>query len=141
MSKTPFPQADKLDKILKLVRSFEAYSQKDLMSLLELGTPRQLQYYLSAAMFLGFITSSRTKTELTASGRRVLQESNDFFKERFILELLKNSLIKSIVFNYKEKTIREVLESYDNFRPLSDSTKKRRIETIQKWVEWLNKNI
>ena len=141
MVKTPFPQADKIDKVLILVRNFEARSKKDLMNLLDLGAPRQLHYYISAATFLGFLTPNRNNTELTSSGKRVLQESKDFFKERFILEVLKNNLIKSVVFNYKEKTIFEVLENFDSFNCLSDSTKKRRVETIKKWVEWLNKNI
>ena len=131
----------KLEKVLKLVRNLETHSKKDLMSFLGLGTPRQLQYYISAAMFLGFIIKTQNNIELTNSGKRVLQESKDFFKERFILELLKHKLIKAIIFNYEEKTILDVLEDFDSFSTLSDSTKKRRVETIKKWVEWLNKNI
>lgn len=141
MVRAPFPQADRLEKVLKLVRNLETHSKKDLMSFLGLGTPRQLQYYISAAMFLGFIITTQNNIELTNSGKRVLQESKDFFKERFILELLKHKLIKAVIFNYKEKTILDVLEDFDSFSTLSDSTKKRRVETIKKWVEWLNKNI
>lgn len=141
MSEIPFPQADKLEKVLKLVRNLETHSKKDLMSVLGLGTPRQLQYYISAAMFLGFITTTQNNIELTNSGKRVLHESKDFYKERFILGLLKHKLIKAVIFNYEEKTILDVLEDFDSFSTLSDSTKKRRVETIKKWVEWLNKNI
>ena len=141
MNEIPFPQADKLEKVLKLIRNLEIRSKKDLMSVLGLGTPRQFQYYISAAMFLGFITTTQNNIELTNSGKKVLQESKDFIKERFILELLKHKLIKSVIFNYEEKTILDVLEDFDSFSTLSDSTKKRRVETIKKWVEWLNKNI
>lgn len=141
MNEIPFPQADKLEKVLKLIRNLETHSKKDLMSVLGLGTPRQLQYYISAAMFLGFITTTQNNIELANSGKRVLKESKDFFKERFILELLKHKLIKAVIFNYEEKTILDVLEGFDSFNTLSDSTKKRRVETIKKWVEWLNKNI
>lgn len=141
MSEVPFPQADKLEKILLLVRNIKTLSKNDIMRQLNLGTERQLQYYISAAIYLGFIAPSGNKKQLTESGKKVYQESNDFFKERFILELLKNELIKSVVFNYEERTIIEVLEKFDNFKQLSYSTKKRRVDTIKKWVEWLNKNI
>lgn len=141
MSKVPFPQADKLDKVLLLLTNFKTLSKKDVMSTLGLGTERQLQYYFSAAIYLGFIATKGNKKDLTESGLRIFQESKEFIKERFILELLKNELIKSIVFNYEEKTISEVLERFDGFSHLSNSTKKRRVETIKKWVEWLNKNI
>ena len=141
MSEVPFPQADKLEKVLLLIRNVKSRSEPDLMSLLDLGTKRQYQYYFSAAIFLGFLTNSGNKTELTESGTKVLQESNEFYKERFILELLKNKLIKAVVFNYKEKTILEVLEKFNGFKDLSHLTKKRRTETVKRWVEWLNKNI
>lgn len=141
MAKAPFPQADKLDKVLLLLTSFKTLSKQDVMSTLGLGTDRQLQYYFSAAIYLGFISPRGNKKELTESGLRIFQESKEFVKERFILELLKNELIKSVVFNYKEKTISEVLERFDGFSQLSSSTKIRRVETIKKWVEWLNKNI
>ena len=126
MHNTPFPQADKLEKVLLLIRNIKSRSQHDLMSLLDLGTKRQYQYYFSAAIFLGFLTNSGNKTELTVSGTKVLQESNEFYKERFILELLKNKLIKAVVFNYKEKTIIEVLERFNSFKDLSSSTKKKK---------------
>ena len=55
-------------------------------------------------------------------------ESSNFKKERFILELLKNPLIKSVVFNYKEETVFEILEKFDKFNELSVSTKKEEFQ-------------
>tara|TARA_Y100001954_G_scaffold234248_1_gene289292 strand:+ start:159 stop:581 length:423 start_codon:yes stop_codon:yes gene_type:complete len=137
----PFPQANDLGKILLLIDKYHYSTKKELLSILELSTERQYDYYVNAAIFLGFIKKENKKKRLTKSGMVISGESSSFKKERFILELLKHPLIKSVIFNYKEKTIFEILEKFNSFKSLAISTKNRRVSTIKKWVQWLNKNI
>jgi len=141
MTNIPFPQANDLGKVLLLIDKYNYSTKKELLFLLELNAERQYDYYVNAAIFLGFIKKENKKKRLTKSGNVVSGESSNFKKERFILELLKHPLIKSVIFNYKEKTIFEILEKFHSFKLLSISTKKRRVSTIKRWVQWLNENI
>tara|TARA_B100001027_G_C16250849_1_gene324335 strand:+ start:558 stop:983 length:426 start_codon:yes stop_codon:yes gene_type:complete len=141
MTNVPFPQANDLGKILILICKFENYSTRDLLELLNLGSPRQLDYYFNAAIFLGLLKIKNNKKVHTNDSRIIVNELPNFREKRFILFLLKNKLIKSIVFNYSDKNIIDILQDYDSFKNLSESTKNRRINTIRKWVKWLNKNI
>ena len=141
MTNIPFPQANDLGKLLLLIDKYHYSSKKELLFLLELNTERQYDYYINAAIFLGFIKKENKKKRLTKSGMVVSGESSNFKKERFILEILKHPLIKSLVFNYEEKSVFEILEKFNNFKKLSTTTKNRRISTINGWVKWINKNI
>ena len=141
MINVPFPQANDLGKVLLLIDKFQYCTKKELLSMLNLTSLRQYDYYVNAAVFLGFICMKNKRKVLSKSGKTISGESSNFKKERFILELLKNPLIKSVVFNYKEETVFEILEKFDKFNELSESTKKRRVSTISRWVKWLNKNI
>ena len=80
MSEVPFPQADKLEKILLLVRNIKTLSKNDIMRQLNLGTERQLQYYISAAIYLGFIAPSGNKKQLTESGKRFIKSQTIFLR-------------------------------------------------------------
>ena len=141
MTNIPFPQANDLGKLLLLIDKFQYCTKKELLSILSLTSERQYDYYVNAAAFLGFISIKNKRKVLSKSGIIISGESSNFKKERFILELLKNPLIKSVVFNYKDETVFEILEKFDKFNELSVSTKKRRVSTISRWVKWLNKNI
>lgn len=141
MTKVPFPQANDLGKILNLICKFENYSNRDLLKLLDLGSPRQLDYYFNAAIFLGLLEVKNNRKVHTNDSRIIINELPNFREQRFILFLLKNKLIKSVVFNYSDKNIFDILQNYDSFKNLSESTKNRRISTVKKWVKWLNKNI
>lgn len=134
----PFPQADDLGKIFKLIISFKAYSRERLKDDLELNSNRQIDYYYNASIWLGFLIS---KDKLSDLGEEVFSSNRNFQKEIFILRLLKNKLIKQIVFNYDNKEIETILNQFDEFSSLSRVTKDRRITTIRSWVKWLNKNI
>ena len=134
----PFPQADDLGKIFKLIITFKAYSRERLKDDLELNSNRQIDYYYNASIWLGFLIS---KDKLSDLGEEVFSSNRNFQKEIFILRLLKNKLIKQIVFNYDNKEIETILKQFDEFSSLSRATKDRRITTIRSWVKWLNKNI
>ena len=101
---------------------------------------RQLDYYKSACVFLGFIENNKN-FDLTKSGKKIVSTRESLQKEIFILELIKTPMLKKIVFNDSEKTTDMVLEEFSSYRKLSKSTKKRRVSTIKSWIRWLNNNI
>ena len=108
---------------------------------MELTRTRQLDYYKSASVFLGFIKKTENRHELTASGMKILRANDNYKITVFIVELLKTPLIKSLIFNLKEEKFTKLLNKFQSFKTLSPSTKKRRISTIKSWIKWLNNNI
>ena len=140
MINTPFPQANDLGKILILIDSFNYCTESQLLSKLKLNTKRQLDYYKSASLFLGFFRKNK-RYSLSKSGLRVSGTNTTYKKEIFIIELLRTKILRKIVFNYNENKIEEILNEFNSFKSLSASTKKRRISTIKNWVKWLNTNI
>ena len=140
MNETPFPQANDLNKVLIFLNNYSFSTQKELKNKMKLTKSRQIQYYKSACVFLGFINNTKELT-LTRSGKKITRTSHDLQKEIYILELIKTPVLKKIVFNYDEKKIMTILENTQSFKKLSPTTKKRRVSTIKSWVKWLNKNI
>ena len=140
MTNIPFPQANDLGKILILIDSFNYCTDSQLLTKLNLSTKRQLDYYKSASLFLGFFTKNK-RYSLSESGLRISGTDKIYKKEIFIIELLKTKILRKIVFNYNENKIEEILNEFNSFDLLSDSTKQRRISTIKTWVKWLNFNI
>ena len=114
MTNIPFPQANDLGKILTLICKHENYSSNDLLELMNLGTLRQLDYYYNAALFLGLFEVINNKKVLSNNSKIIVNELSEYRKQRFILFLLKNPLIKSVVFNYNDKNISEILQNYDS---------------------------
>lgn len=140
MTEIPFPQANDLNKVLIFLNNYSFSTQKELKDKMKLTKNRQIQYYKSACVFLGFINNTKEPT-LTRSGKKITRTSHDLQKEIYILELIKTPVLKKIVFNYDEKKIMTILENTQSFKKLSTTTKKRRVSTIKSWVKWLNKNI
>ena len=141
MNETPFPQANNLSKILTLIENLKYCNSTELKKRMELTRTRQLDYYKSASVFLGFIKKTENRHELTASGMKILRANDNYKITVFIVELLKTPLIKSLIFNLKEEKFTKLLNKFQSFKTLSPSTKKRRISTIKSWIKWLNNNI
>ena len=138
---TPFPQANDLGKILILIENINYCNSTKLKKLMKLTQNRQLDYYKSASVFLGFIKKNDNGYRLTTNGSKVLRANDNYKNAVFIVELLKTPLIKSLVFNLKEEKIINLLNEFQSFNKLSSSTKTRRVSTIKSWIKWLNKNI
>ena len=139
----PFPQANNLGKILMLVTLFQTRTKEEIKTALKISTKRQYYYYCYASVFLGFMKIESKRFHLSNEGKIISGEKKDYQKERFILYLLKNVLIRKILFNLDENTnLNKILdEQFDSFRELSEATKKRRISTIKSWIRWINKNL
>jgi hypothetical protein len=141
----PFPQADDFEKVISLLNIKEESSLKDktCVSIL-LGDidNRQVQYYLSALMYLDMVQSNKC---FTAKGKYI--RSLGFSKQ--IVELAK-AIISRDVFGtvyFTEKLLEvkmnrdEVIEIMKEFVEFATETMYiRRSQTVIKWIEWVNKN-
>ena len=140
----PFPQADKMEKILELL---------DLLDANELSTTlediaehfqfdrRQADYYSNAAKFLGYSDKKRGHVILTERGKRLLEMK---YKEKH-LDILK-SMFEDVVIHKAFKQVIEngtlprqmVTEWLSNtyFRGGAPETPSRRSGTVVGWINW-----
>lgn len=135
----PFPQANDMNKIIKLVMCEEAIlmDKEKASEILGVTTPRQVAYYLSALMFFKYLTHNKKFSE------RALKIKNDESKIKADLfdQLFKNELfyIPYRKFLSTRKVIIEDIKNHirNSNRNLSESTIDRRASTIRSWVEWM----
>lgn len=139
----PFPQADDFNKIVILLNiEDESYlKDKNKVSVLFDGiADRQVQYYLSACMYLGLINSEK---EFTSKGK-VLRHLSRTEQEIELAQLiLSHDLFGHIYF--LEKRLGTKLEKDDVIDLLKTQVKfeseemyRRRSQTVIKWIEWIN---
>lgn len=139
----PFPQANDMSKVIKLVMADEeVLNDKDkAMALIQVGTSRQVAYYLSALLFLKYITHDKKFTDLARS----IKASEIEVKKNIHGQLLSNVIFKEyylMFFDTKKIDVsiikKSLLEDKGN-KKLSESTLNRRSSTIKAWVEWMYK--
>ena len=137
----PFPQANDMNKVIKLVMADESIieDKEKAMVLISVGTVRQVSYYLSALLFLKYITHDKKFTELAKSVRH----SENEVKKNIHAQLLNNDIFKEyylMFFNNRKVDVgiikKSLLETKGN-KKLSESTLNRRASTIKSWVEWM----
>lgn len=139
----PFPQADDFNKVISLlnIEDESNLKNKNKISLLFDGiADRQVQYYLSACMYLGFVDE---KKEFTLLGKKLrnlsrteqeielaqIMISHDVFGHVYFLE-------KRLGTKLDRSDVIELLKTYVSFE--SEEMYKRRSQTIIKWIEWIN---
>lgn len=137
----PFPQANDMKKIIKLIMlEDETLNNKELaMSVIEVKTERQVAYYLSALMYLGYINKNK---EFTTKAKKV--KNNEMLLKKDIF----NTLLKNKVFGsaYKDKknnsySLEKTIKYLKKENPsISIATATRRSSTVLKWVEWMLEN-
>lgn len=144
-NKIPFPQADDMRKIFKIisVANQDDLKNKSAMQII-LGdiTSRQVQYYLNATEFLGIIDSNK---KFTIRGNELRQMnyyeqvikisqiiiSNEIFGEVYFSQVISGTILT------REEII-PIMKKYVKFN--SEEMYKRRSQTIFKWIEWINNN-
>lgn len=136
--KTPFPQADKFDTVhsmLVLISEHPCMTKEELKLNFDI-VDRQIDYYYNVLKWLKLCKEEDNCMILTEKGIKILQLP---FKDR-IIEMAK------IVFS--EPIFNEVLNSGTNismslfhrYNVISDSTAKRRLQTVKAWIAYF-KNI
>lgn len=142
-SKIPFPQADDFNKIINIlnISNIENITNKEKIKII-IGdvTDRQVQYYLSACIFLGILDDKKQMTKLGIYLRKLSmidQEielariiiSKDVFGYVYFLEKRINTKL------FRSEVI-DIMKKYALFN--SEEVYKRRAQTIIKWIEWIN---
>ena len=139
----PFPQADDFNKVISLlnIEDENNLKNKNKISILFDGiADRQVQYYLSACMYLNLVDEKKEFTPLGKKLRtlsRTEQEvelaqiivSHDVFGHVYFLE-------KRLETKLDRTDVIDLLKSYVKFE--SEEMYKRRSQTIIKWIEWIN---
>lgn len=135
----PFPQANDVNKIIKLVMSDELVLIDKQRASVVIGvtTIRQVAYYLSALMYLKYLTHDKKFTDRAKAIRN--NEMN--LKKDIYKQLMENEMFSIPYKNYRTVGIVNVddikLEIAKSDLKMADSTINRRASTIRSWVEWM----
>lgn len=141
-SDVPFPQANTFNIVLDLLGQLSAQDMtpEDITNFLEYD-PRQTNYYIDAAKYLGFVTKDKKYT-LTEYGENIMKMNH---KDR-TLEIIKSILShKPFYLAMKQQledfsfNIEEIAKSIDECRDEinKESTAKRRTSTVTAWIRWI----
>lgn len=138
----PFPQANTFNIVLDLLGELNSQDMTpdDITNFLEYD-PRQTNYYIDAAKYLGFVIKDKKYT-LTEYGKRIMKMNH---KDR-TLEIIKSILshkpfylaMKQQIENYSFDTD-EIAKSIDECRNEINkiSTARRRTSTVTAWIKWI----
>ena len=137
----PFPQANDMSKIIKLVMADEdLLTNKDMaMNLIQVTTIRQVAYYLSALLFFKYITHDK---KFTDSAKKV-KNSEESIKQDIYSQLISNKIFEQYYLMFYEdkkidiNIIKKSLSESKTRNKLAESTLNRRASTIKSWVEWM----
>ncbi len=132
MTNVTFPQANDLKKMFLIIKGHGSRTEKELMEQTMLNTPRQINYYRSAAVSLGFMSFKQGKYELTGLGQKVNSSTRDEEgTEQFYLGLLRSKIFWTAM--VREKINMDQLSGLNGFEELSPSTKERRLAAVRSW--------
>lgn len=135
------PQVNDINKLITFACKCNDEYIKDVQKIrddLNLGTERQVAYYLSALQFLNYITQQHTVSQnlLQFDGNRDLIEKDIFEqlnrKNIFNVLYLKSKTQASKI--TKKEIEEEITKTYSS---LSSSTVSRRASTIKSWLDWM----
>lgn len=142
-NKFPFPQADDINKVMIILNVADVNSLKDKEKLkisLSDISDRQIQYYLSACMYLGLVDENKMLTPMAVHIRGLNRSEQEIALAQSIVS---NNIFGYIYFLEKRlgaklarEDIIDILKHHISFE--SDEMYKRRSQTIIKWVKWLN---
>ena len=141
----PFPQADTFNRVIALVEMIDseidtAYEISEEFNM----EPRQGNYYIAAAKYLGLITNSEKvgKYKLTTLGFILNNSDMKSRNERLIKEILKHKVFyytyKYYLDNEKLPSKEYIIELMQQHTDLTNPvTLNRRASTVRGWIEWI----
>lgn len=141
-SNIPFPQANDMDKIIKLLMLEEEMlnNKEEIMKAIDVKTTRQVAYYFSALRFFKYMTQDK---KFTAEAHLIIGDELKI-KSAIYNQLIANQLFKEFYDEFHDKKIdiliirkRLANESKTNSQNLSNSTIERRASTIKSWIQWM----
>ena len=149
----PFPQADDFERVINLCELLNQHQQLTKSEVTEnyAFEPRQTDYYVNAARYLGLVEKSRGDTEvaykLSPYGlqvlkmpykQRQLELCRDILQHKaFYLTFQQSQQIGAVP--HKQQLMENLNASISD--EMSETTLGRRSSTIRGWIEWIFKLI
>ena len=135
----PFPQADEINKVITLVQAGDEIieNKEKAKEVINVGTPRQVSYYLSALQYLKYLGRNKKLTERALK----MKNSKSELVSDIYNQLLEDKLFGKAYHDFKatgKVNIDKVTSDLKKeSKRLSESTLRRRASTIRAWVEWM----
>lgn len=146
----PFPQADNFKRIINLCELLKNNKQtkNDITENYEFD-PRQTDYYINAAKYLGLVKDSGDKKnltsfELTSVGSKLIQSPYKIRQLELVKLILKHKpfheTLKKCLKNDKMPTKKEIVDIMKKIKISNihaDTTFERRTSTVKNWINWI----
>ena len=143
--KYPFPQANDFNKILLLLNidNESLFNDKEYLKIyLDLGTERQISYYLSAFQFLGLIDDEKKFTSYALDIKNQSYDIKILMLCRTIISLpvFGEVFFEKYLFNVDFSTdqiaqLISIIYDIENYEVC-----KRRTSTVMRWLKWIEEN-
>lgn len=139
-----FPQANDLEKVITVMSIARADLIRDRVHIAHiLGdvSDRQVTYYVSACVYLGFVTSNR---EFTDYGLEVLSMPRSEKIVEIARRIIGDPIFGYVFFMQRLLGVRlereDIIDLMKKHTALTEELYKRRAQTVVKWVEWIDSN-
>ena len=139
-----FPQANDLEKVITVMSIARADLIRDRVHIAHiLGdvSDRQVTYYVSACVYLGFITPTR---EFTEYGLEVLAMPRSEKIVEIARRIISDSIFGYVFFMQRLLGIKlereDIIDLMKKHTVLTEQLYIRRAQTVVKWVEWIDSN-
>lgn len=143
----PFPQADDFDRVIDIVALLiDSPKTKNELAENYDFTPRQSDYYLNAARYLGLVERGEHSTFVPSELARAIYSKSAHEKNAYLMAILMkvpavSSLSNSWVREDSKPSMHKVIDILKNqpkTSALKDSTIERRAQTVMSWTSWLH---
>ncbi len=140
----PFPQADDFDKIIQILHFPNDEDLNDIIKISSrLGdiSDRQVSYYVSAAMFLGFVEVTNgkrvfSKHAIAIKNMNTYMQNAEIISTILLNPVFNKTYVYSVLFGQQEPSVvADILNQY--YPDYSDAIYKRRAQTVISWVNWV----
>ena len=135
----PFPQANDINKVITLVQAGDDIieDKEKAKEVINVGSPRQVSYYLSALQYLKYLGQDKKLTERALK----LKNSKSELVSDIYNQLLEDKLFGKAYHDFKVTGQVNIDKVTSDLRKesqrLYESTLRRRASTIRAWVEWM----
>ena len=146
MRKIPFPQANNIDLIFKILCEFDEQGVSKFMLKNKYGlTEREGVYYLDALNYLGLIDKIHIKYFINKKGIYIKNNINNQ-KKLFIRCVLNQEFISELYIKTYNLPTKKEKQNYIALRIMKEeglniNTSQRRASTIMSWFLWIEKNM
>ena len=142
-SRPPFPQANDLEKIVKIINvpiPEKILNDDELGAYLDGITSRQARYYIAAAKFLGILDASKA---FTLEGLKLRNMNTYMQRVELIRIVLSDTVFGTVYLSQKilgmtlsRQDIAEIIEK--EYPDYCDAIYLRRAQTVISWVNWID---